>query len=418
MSFRFEGGYLYCEDLRVKDIQEKVGVSPFYLYGLGEIRENVSRYASAFAGLRSIISYAFKANSNLTILKYIKEMGCGATLVSGHELRMAAAAGFDSRQIFFNGNGKTMEELALAVSHGVMINVDSEFDLRHIERAAMMAGTQVDVLLRFNPALDPEVHPHIATGVRESKFGVPGDGLSWFLDQIGDSSVLNLVGIHYHLGSTIQQVGVFREATIVMSGIAQGLRRDGWDLKFLNIGGGLGIDNEAGAGRPEPADLASAIRDLVPEEMTLVVEPGRSIVGTAGALVCRVIGVKSSESRDFIVVDSSMAELIRPSLYGAVHPISFIEPVSGPLKKYDVVGPVCESGDFLGKDRRLVTPQEGVGLAVLNAGAYGYAMSSNYNVRMRPPEYLVDGDELRLIRRGERFDDLMRLFESDDPESP
>jgi diaminopimelate decarboxylase len=257
------------------------------------------------------------------------------------------------------------------------------------------------------------VHPHIATGVRESKFGIPGGSLPWFLDFIRASAMLNLVGIHYHLGSTIKEVQVFREATGLIARIVESVRQDGWDLKFMNIGGGLGIEYEPGAGTPGPADLVSAIRDLVPEDMTLIVEPGRSIVGSAGALISRVIGVKSNGEKEFIVVDGSMAEFIRPILYGAHHRIGFIEPVAGPVKKYDIVGPVCESGDFLGKDRSLATPGDGVGLAVFDAGAYGYVMSSNYNARMRPAEYLVDGDDLTLIRRAERFVDYLRLFELD-----
>ena len=413
MSFSFKDGFLYCEELRVKDIQESVRDSPFYLYSLRQIGDNFRRYDSALLGLRSLISYAFKANSNLTILKYLRELGCGATLVSGHELRLAAVAGFDPKLTIFNGNGKTMEDLELAAAQGVRINVDSEFDLRHIEQAAKTTGKSVDLLIRLNPGLDPGVHPHIATGVRESKFGILADRLPWFLDRIGTSSALNLVGIHYHLGSTIKQVSIFREATALIAGIMEGLRQGGWDLKLMNIGGGLGIECEEDEEIPEPADLVLAIRDLVPDNVTLIVEPGRSIVGTAGALVSRVIGVKSSGEKHFIVADGSMAELIRPSLYGAQHRIGFIEPISGAMKKYDIVGPVCESGDFLGKDRILATPEEGVGLAVFDAGAYGYVMSSNYNARMRPPEYLVDGDELKLIRRGERFDDYLRLFDRD-----
>jgi diaminopimelate decarboxylase len=413
MSFFFKDGYLYCEELRVKDIQEKVGASPFYLYSLGQIRGNVERYDSALSGLRSKICYAFKANSNLMILQKLQAMGCGATLVSGNELKLAAAAGFDPRFTFFNGNGKTMKELALAVAQGVKINVDSDFDLRHIEQAAKAAGRSVDLLIRINPGLDPGVHPHVATGVRQSKFGVRSDTLTRILDAIKASSLLNLVGIHYHLGSTIYQVDVFREATRLMADIVRAIRQDRWEPKLLNIGGGLGIEHGEEAGTPGPAELVSAIRDLVPNGMTLIVEPGRSIVGTAGALVCRVIGAKSSGKKEFLVADGSMAEFIRPSLYGAHHRIEYIEPVDGPLKQYDVVGPVCESGDFLGKDRYLATPGEGAGLALLDAGAYGYVMSSNYNARLRPPEYMVDGDELTLIRRGERFEDYLRLFEID-----
>jgi diaminopimelate decarboxylase len=412
MSFQIRHSYLYCEGLKVKDIQAQVAESPFYLYSRSQITDNYNAYASALNGLPAIISYAFKANSNLFILKYLQELGSGAVLVSENELRLAMAAGFDPKLAVFNGNGKTIGELTLAAEYGVMINIDSEFDLDHIEQASRATGRDVDVLIRINPDIDPNVHPYVSTGIRTSKFGVRNEQIPWFLERIRSVSSLNLVGIHCHLGSTIRDVQVFRDAAFLMMQSADAIRQEGFDLRYLNIGGGLGIDYERQASVPDQADLIEAIRDMLTDDITLIIEPGRSIVASAGVLVGRVIGVKTSGDKHFIVADASMAELIRPSLYDAHHHIGFIEPVDGEVKTYDVVGPVCESADFLGKNRKLPTPREGTGLVVYDAGAYGYAMSSNYNARMRPPEYLVDGDRLRRIRRAENFDHHMRLFES------
>ena len=412
MSFQPKNSYLYCERLRVKDIQAQVSQSPFYLYSLRQITNNYNDYAAALKGVPAIISYAFKANSNLSILKLLRELGAGAVLVSENELRLALAAGFDPKRTVFNGNGKTIEELTLAAEHGVMINVDSEFDLEHIEQASKATGRNIDVLIRINPDIDPDVHPYVSTGIRNSKFGVRNEQIPWFLERLRFAPSLNLVGIHCHLGSTIRDIQVFRDATFLMMQFAGVIRQEGFDISFLNIGGGLGVDYERKATGPSRADLINAISDLLTSDMTLIIEPGRSIIANAGVLVSRVIGVKTNGSKHFIVVDASMAELIRPSLYDAYHHIEFIEPVGGDVKTYEVVGPVCESADFLGKNRRLATPDEGVGLVIYDTGAYGYAMSSNYNSRMRPAEYLVDGDRLIEIRRAEKFDDYARLFES------
>jgi len=412
MSFHFKDGHLYCEELKIKDIQEQVSESPFYLYSLDQITSNYKAYESALEGIKSIIGYAIKANNNLTILKHLRELGSGAVLVSGNELRMALAAGFDLKRAVLNGNGKTLGELILAVQHGVMINIDSEFDLEHIQQAAKEVGKVADVLIRINPDVDPEVHPYVSTGIKNSKFGIRNERLKWFLDQIKTEPLLDLVGVHCHLGSTIKKVRIFRDATVLMMEFIETIRNEGFDLKYLNIGGGLGIDYEkTGEYIPTPSHLIDSIGDVLPDDVELIIEPGRSIIGNAAVFVNRVTGVKTNGNKHFIVIDGSMAELIRPSLYDTYQHIDFIEPVDGEVKTYDVVGPVCESADFLGKDRPLPTPHEGAGLIVYDAGAYCYAMSSNYNLKMRPPEYLVDGDRLIQIRRAETFEGYMRLFE-------
>ena len=413
MSFAFKDGYLYCEGLRIKDIQEQVPESPFYLYSLAQVTANYKAYESALEGMESIIGYAVKANNNLTILKHLCELGSGAVLVSGNELRMALAAGFLPTRTVFNGNGKILSELTFAAEHEVIINIDSEFDLQHIQHVARTVGKTVDVLIRINPDVDPEVHPYVSTGIKDSKFGIRNERLDWFLEAIRAEPLLNLAGVHCHLGSTIKKVRIFRDATVLMMELIEKIRAEGFELKYLNIGGGLGIDYEkTGEDIPTPSHLIDSIRDVLTDDIGIIIEPGRSIIGNTAVFVNRVVGVKTNGNKHFIVTDGSMAELIRPSLYDAYQHIDFIEPVDGEVKTYDVVGPVCESADFLGKDRPLPTPHEGAGLIVHDAGAYCYAMSSNYNIKMRPPEYLVDGNRLIRIRRAETFEDYLRLCEA------
>lgn len=412
MSFHFKDGYLYCENLKIKTIQDQIPESPFYLYSLTQITENYKAYETALEGVESIIGYAIKANNNLTILKHLRELGSGAVLVSGNELRIALAAGFNPKRTVLNGNGKTIAELIFAAEHGVMINIDSEFDLEHVREAAREVDKVANVLIRINPDVDPQVHAYVSTGIKNSKFGIRNERLHWFLDQIQAEPLLNLVGVHCHLGSTIKKVRIFRDATILMMEFIEKIRDAGFDLKYLNIGGGLGIDYEkTGESIPTPSHLIDSIRDVLTDDIGLIIEPGRSIIGNSAVLVNRVTGVKTNGNKHFIVIDGSMAELIRPSLYDAYQHIDFIEPIDGEVVTYDVVGPVCESADFLGQDRTLPTPHEGAGLVVHDAGAYCYAMSSNYNLKMRPPEYLVDKDRLIQIRRSETFEEHMRLFE-------
>lgn len=413
MSFYFKNGYLYCEDLKVKDIQEQVEESPFYLYSLSKITENYKAYDSALEGIKSTVGYAIKANNNLFILKHLQKLGAGAVLVSGNELKLAMTAGFNPKTTVFNGNGKTIEELRLAVKEGVLINIDSEFDLRHIADVAAEQNKMTDVLIRINPDIDPEVHPYVSTGIKKSKFGIRSGRVEHFLELIDSERYLNLVGLHCHLGSTIKNIKVFQDAAMLMMNFVELIQKGGFELKYLNLGGGLGINyyRTGEESIPTPQELVDSIREYLNDEISLIMEPGRSIVGDTAVLVNRVTGVKSNGEKHFIVVDGSMAELIRPSLYDAYHHIGFIEPINGEIETYDVVGPVCESADFFAKDRKLPTPHEGAGLVVYDTGAYCYSMSSNYNMKMRPPEYLVDGDKLIEVRRAETLDDFMRLFD-------
>ncbi|MCI0714023.1 MAG: diaminopimelate decarboxylase [Chloroflexi bacterium] len=402
-GFYVQDGYLYCAGLSVKEIQRQVEHSPFYLYSASQMRQNYRSYENALDQIPAVISYAVKANSNLTILKILRDLGSWVTVVSGNELRLALAAGFESKQMILNGNGKTLHELEYAIDVGVMINIDSEFDVKHLHQISQSIRKSVNVLLRLNPDIDPAVHPYISTGLQGSKFGIQPQQVEPFLQNLDAAPLLNLVGIHSHLGSTIENVDVFCQVSAVMAEYFVMMRERGFPVKYINIGGGLGIDYQrTRPGFAQPEDVVKAIQRELLDDAILILEPGRSLVGNAGVLVCNVIGVKLGETKNFIVVDGSMTELIRPSLYQAEHQIAFIEPV---------VGPVCESADFLGKNRLLATPDERIGLVVYDTGAYGYVMSSNYNGRMRPPEYLVDDGQLIQIRRAERFEDYLSLFD-------
>ncbi|KAL9231657.1 hypothetical protein vseg_006855 [Gypsophila vaccaria] len=412
-----EDGYLYCEGTKVEEVMKNVEKRPFYLYSKPQITRNVEAYKEALVGLDSpIIGYAIKANNNLKVLEHLRGLGCGAVLVSGNELRLALSAGFDPTKCIFNGNGKQPEDLVLAAESGVFVNVDSEFDLDNIVFAAKVSGKKVNVLLRINPDVDPQVHPYVATGNKSSKFGIRNEKLQWFLDAVkAHPNELKLVGAHCHLGSTITKVDIFRDAAVLMVNYIDQIREQGFEISYLNIGGGLGIDYyHAGAVLPTPRDLIDTVRELVlSRDLKLIIEPGRSLIANTCCLVNRVTGVKTNGTKNFIVIDGSMAELIRPSLYDAYQHIELVSPVpeEAEVSTFDVVGPVCESADFLGKERTLPTPPRGTGLVVHDAGAYCMSMASTYNLKMRPPEYWVEEDgSIAKIRHGETFEDHMRYF--------
>ncbi|KAK9811531.1 hypothetical protein WJX72_005478 [[Myrmecia] bisecta] len=405
--------YLYCDQLRIEDIRQQVPESPFYLYSEAKLTQNYRAYAEALQGLASIIGYAVKANNNMILMKHLQQQGSGAVLVSGNELQAAVAAGFDTTRTILNGNGKLPWELELAVEHDVLVNVDSEFDLANISAAAKRAGKPVKVLIRINPDIDPQVHPYVSTGLAGSKFGIRNSHLQWFLDAIRADPLLELVGVHSHLGSTISKVDIFRDGATVMVGFVKMIREQGFDIKYLNIGGGLGIDYyHRGDKLPSPKDLIDTVRSIVADlGLTIIIEPGRSMVGNTSALVNTVTGVKTNGNKNFIVIDGSMSTLIRPSLYDTYQHIELTAPGGGKEQTFDIVGPVCESADFLGKERELATPSAGDGLVVHDAGAYCMSMASTYNLKMRPPEYWVKNGKLQKIRHAETLEDHLRAFE-------
>ncbi|KAL0295282.1 UNVERIFIED_CONTAM: Diaminopimelate decarboxylase 1, chloroplastic [Sesamum angustifolium] len=412
-----EDGFLRCEEVKVEEVMQVAEKRPFYLYSKPQITRNIEAYKEALEGLNSIIGYAIKANNNLKILEHLQKLGCGAVLVSGNELKLALHVGFDTTRCVFNGNGKILEDLILAAEAGVFVNIDSEFDLENIVASAKIVRKKVNALLRINPDVDPQVHPYVATGNKNSKFGIRNEKLQWFLDAVkAHPNELNLVGVHCHLGSTITKVDIFKDAAGLMVNYIDQIRDQGFEIDYLNIGGGLGIDYyHTGAVLPTPRDLIDTVRDLViSRNLNLIIEPGRSVIANTCCFVNRVTGVKTNGKKNFIVTDGSMAELIRPSLYGAYQHIELVSPPppDAETSTFDMVGPVCESADFLGKDRELPTPTKGAGLVVHDAGAYCMSMASTYNLKMRPPEYWIDDDgSVSKIRHGETFDDHLMFFE-------
>ncbi|HTY55326.1 MAG TPA: diaminopimelate decarboxylase [Candidatus Binataceae bacterium] len=406
--FSYKQNQLFAEDIALKDIASRVG-TPFYVYSTRTLRRHFKVFDEAFAGTDHLICYAMKALSNLSILKLFATMGSGFDIVSVGELMRCLRVGADPRKIVFSGVGKTDEEIAAALEAGIlMINVESRPELYRIAEVAHRRHVRAPVSLRVNPDLDPGTHPHISTGHRDSKFGVPLAEVFEYYVEANSLPDLELVGLSTHIGSQITDTAPFSEAGDKVAAIVKRLRAEGIALKFLDLGGGLGIPYQEEP--PLPAEYAAVLlaplRDL---GLKVIVEPGRVLVGNAGALVTRVLYIKETDVKRFIVVDGAMNDLIRPVLYEAYHSILPAENRDrSAVVTADVVGPVCESGDFFARERALPEPREGDLLAVMSAGAYGFVMASNYNSRPRAAEVLVDGSDLHVIRERETFEDLVR----------
>lgn len=427
-ALRRQDGALYWEGVRLSALLQAGLTTPFYLYSEAELQRNWQRYEAATAGLDATIGYAVKANNNPVLLAQLARWGAGAIVVSEHELRHAIRCGFPTSRMLLHGNGKRQVDLDAALAAGVRLSADSEFDLQHIEARAAALGTRAEVLLRVNPDIDAQVHPYISTGLLDSKFGMPQRVLYALLPQLKALRHTHIRGLHCHLGSTLKSVQPVRDAAAVLLPLLQLLRTEGHPIDTLDLGGGLGIDYYRSATATPESDSQQAAPDLLSsltplfselcqQGLRLWLEPGRSIVASAGALLSRVIGCKQSGAKNFLVTDASMAQLIRPCLYQAYHHIELLEtPADSTQKTYDVVGPICESSDFLGLARQLPTPQEGDGLLIFDTGAYGFAMASRYNMHLLCAEYLISGETLRLIRRAETYEDLAQTF-ADQPVS-
>lgn len=392
--------------------------TPFFIYSEGQLRADWQAYAQAVQGQRAIIAYAVKANHNPVLMQRLRAFGAAATVVSADELHHARQLGFSAPRLLLHGSGKRARDLDAALAAGALVSIDSEFDLTHLEQRAAALGTAARVLLRVNPNIDPQVHPYICTGLDDSKFGMSEATVEALRPRLQALPRLTLCGLHCHLGSTLRSAAPVRDAARILMPLLARLRADGHPIDTLDIGGGLGIDYRRGDPAsapplPTPSELLAPLWPLVHElGLQLWLEPGRSLVGRCGALISRVIGHKRTASKRFLVVDASMAQLIRPCLYQAYHHIELLEPAPAqdPAEPCDVVGPVCESADFLGLDRRLGTPAEGDGVIVYDAGAYGFAMASRYNLHLLCAEYLIEGDTVRCIRRAETYDDFARTF--------
>ena len=407
--FHYRGDDLCCEDVPVSRIASEVG-TPTYIYSHATLTRHFRVFDQAFAAVPHLVCFALKANANLAVLKLFSDLGSGLDVVSGGELFRGLKAGVPPERIVYAGVGKSRDEIAYALKADIlMFNVESGQELRLIQEVASGMGAKARVALRVNPDVDPKTHPYIATGLKKSKFGIDiGQALEEY-ETAKTLSSLEVVGIHYHIGSQITEVGPFVDALEKTAALVRTLRERGTAIRYLDVGGGLGItykDEEP----PLPGEFAEAlisvIRDL---DVMVVLEPGRVLVGNAGILVTRVLYTKQTPAKNFLVVDAGMNDLARPSLYGSYHAIQPVRQSPGrPEVIADVVGPICESGDFLAKNRGLPCVEPGELLAVMSAGAYGHTMSSNYNARPRAPEVMVRGDRFYVVRERETFDDLVR----------
>jgi len=406
--FAYRDNRLFAEEVAVSDLAARFG-TPLYVYSTRTLRRHYRVMDEAFAGTDHLICYAMKALSNLSVLKLFAAMGSGFDIVSVGELLRCVKAGADPRKIVFSGVGKTDEELQAAIEAGIlMINVESGPELRRVASVAGRMRRRAPVSLRVNPDLDPGTHPHISTGHRDSKFGVPLAQVQEYYAEARALPDLELVGLSTHIGSQITDTSPFTEAANKVATIVKALRENGVALRYLDLGGGLGIPYQEEP--PAPSEYAAALLGpLRGLGLKLIIEPGRVLVGNAGALVTRVLYVKETDVKRFIVVDGAMNDLIRPVLYEAYHQILPVERrANAPAVTADVVGPVCESGDFFAREREMPEPRDGDLLAVMSAGAYGFVMASNYNSRPRAPEIMVDGAEAHVVRERESFEDLVR----------
>ena len=406
--FEYRTGRLHCEQVPLERIAKEVG-TPVYIYSEATLRRHVRVFDEAFQSVPHLICYAVKANSNVNILRRLAEWGMGFEIISGGELFRVLRAGGLPEKIIFDGPGKTTEEIRYALDSGILfINVESGAELRLIEEVARQMGKRVRVSIRANPDVDPRTHPYISTGMKKHKFGVSVAEARELYRSARNLPNFDVVGATCHIGSQITEMGPFEEALASIRSFILELKGEGFELKYLDFGGGLGIPYDAEE-PPSPATYAAAVacatKDL---GLTIVLEPGRVIAGNAGILLTRVLLKKNQGAKKFLVVDAGMNDLIRPALYGSHHQVWPVQQ-NDQTEMVDVVGPVCESADFIAKDREIAVSQHGDLLAVMSAGAYGFSLSSNYNSRPRVAEVLVTGDAYQVIRRRESYEDLVRL---------
>lgn len=406
--FQYKNGQLYAEQVAVKELVN-LYKTPLYVYSYNTLLRHFKAYDNAYQKYPHIICFAIKANSNSAILRIFAKNGGGADIVSGGELYTALKAGIPSNKIVYAGVGKTEEEIEFALrSRILMFNVESEAELLEIDRIAHNLKVTARIALRINPDIDPETHPYISTGLKKNKFGIPIDKALEYYKLASKLRNIKIVGIHKHIGSQIVKVSPFVDALKRVLILIDELNSQGVKINYLDIGGGLGIsykDEEP----PVPMDVAVRLIPLLNgRDLTLIIEPGRSIVGNAGILVTKTLYLKKGEDKNFVIVDAGMNDLIRPTLYNAYHHILPVVKKRRRKILCDIVGPICESGDFLAKDREIEEIKQGEYLAVMSAGAYGFSMSSNYNSRPKAAEVLVKDDEHFLIRRRETYKDLLR----------
>ena len=406
--FHYHNDSLFCEDIPLERIAKEQG-TPCYIYSHATLTRHFQAYDQAFASVPHIIAFAMKANSNLAVLRLMSSLGSGADIVSGGELFRALKAGIPPNKIVFAGVGKSHEEIKYALESNILFfNVESSAELQAINEVAMGMGMHARVALRVNPDIDPHTHPYISTGMKKSKFGIGADRALEEFQKAASLSNIQVVGLHAHIGSQLTKISPFVDSLTKVLGLLHTLKGKGIPIQYLNIGGGLGITYSDEA-PPHPKDLAEAITPLLREsQCEIILEPGRVIVGNAGILLTRVLYIKDTDAKKFAIVDAAMNDLIRPSLYDAHHDILPVHQVpNAPEDMYDVVGPICESGDFLAQNRTMPLVKAGDLLAVMSAGAYAFTMASNYNSRPRVPEILVKEGESFVVRKRESYEDLI-----------
>ena len=406
--FQYKNDSLHAEDVSLAAIAERYG-TPTYVYSAATIRRHYRVFDDALGDAPHLICYAVKANSNLGVMGLLADMGAGFDIVSAGELERVLRVGGDPAKIVFSGVGKRVDEMARALDVGIRcFNVESEAELEQLQTVAEGLGKQAPVSLRVNPDIDAGTHPYIATGLKQNKFGIDIARAPKIYARAAALPNLKVVGVDCHIGSQLTDLAPIKEAITRVLALVDTLAGQGINVSHLDVGGGLGIRYQD-ENPPAPAEYARAVRDLVAgRDLELMVEPGRVIVGNAGVLLTRVQLLKPSEAHNFAVVDAAMNDLLRPALYNAWQNIVRVESKS-PVepRRWDIVGPVCESGDWLGRDRELALAAGDL-LAIRSAGAYGFVMASNYNSRPRPAEILVDGDTAHEVRARETLDDLMR----------
>jgi diaminopimelate decarboxylase len=407
-GFARTGGELRCDGVSLVEAAQGLG-TPLFVYSRAGIEEAYRAYETAFAPVPHRICYAVKANGNGAILRLLAGLGAGADIVSGGELLAARRAGFPPERIVFAGVGKADSEIALGLEHGIgEWNAESEDEIARIGAAAAARGRVARVSLRVNPDIDARSHPYISTGLREAKFGVAIGLAPAILRRARERAGVEVVGVQCHIGSQITDLEPLAAAARALASLSRRLLDEGFPLRTIDLGGGLGVGYD-GKGAPDAAGLASAVLPAVERlPLTLVLEPGRSLVAGAGVLLTRVLYVKGGHEKSFVVVDAGMNDLLRPALYDAFHRVEPVVSRGRPAELVDVVGPVCEASDFLARRRELERAEPGDLLAVRDTGAYGFAMSSTYNMRPRAAEALVEDGRVRLIRRRETFEDLVR----------
>jgi len=408
-GFARRSGRLCCEDVSLEEIAREAG-APTYVYSATAIVANYRAYEDALAGIDHHVHYAVKANSSLGVLARLAREGAGFDIVSGGELFRLLQAGGDARKAVFSGVGKTVQEMEYAIESGVgSFNCESAGELRALSSVAAGLGTRIDVALRVNPDVNAETHPYIATGLREHKFGVPIEEAEELYVEASKLPGLEVTGVSCHIGSQIFNLQAFVDALERVLELIGKLRAAGLSIRALDLGGGLGIGYKEGEPAANIGEYGRRLKKaLRGHDLTLMIEPGRSIVGQAGVLLTRTIYRKQAGRKVFLIVDAAMNDLIRPALYQSHHEILPVVEVDRPKVTADVVGPVCESGDFLAQDREMADVEPGELLAVATAGAYGFVLSSNYNSRPRAAEVLVEGADWRVIRERETYADLIR----------